>query len=75
MIKKLTKHGNSYALIIDKAIQELMGITRDSDLELEVRSGTLSIKRHQSAPSESRFDRLLQKHISRYRKAFEELAK
>ena len=75
MIKKLTRHGNSDALIIDKVIQELMGITADSDLELVVKPGTLIVKHHKSAPVKSKFDRLLRKHGTRYRKAFEELAK
>ena len=36
MIKKLSKHGNSLALVIDKPILELLGI--DEDTELEVRT-------------------------------------
>ena len=34
MIKKLVKHGNSYALIIDKPILELLNITPDTELEV-----------------------------------------
>lgn len=76
MIKRLTRHGNSDALIIDKVIQELMGITADSDLELEVKPGMLTIKLHEkNGPMETMFDRLLKKHGTRYRGAFEELAK
>lgn len=76
MIKRLTKHGNSDALIIDKVIQELMGITSQSDLEIEVKPGRLTVKLHgNSGPGESKFDRLLKIHGTRYRGAFEELAK
>ncbi len=33
MIKKLTRHGNSMALVIDKPILELLHIERDTPLE------------------------------------------
>ncbi|MEO7993655.1 MAG: AbrB/MazE/SpoVT family DNA-binding domain-containing protein [bacterium] len=34
LIKRLTKHGNSQAIVIDKAILELLGITEDTPLLL-----------------------------------------
>jgi len=34
MIKKLTKHGNSLALIIDRPVLELLNIDRDTPLEI-----------------------------------------
>ena len=34
VIKKLVKHGNSYALIIDKPIMDLLGITPTTPLEI-----------------------------------------
>lgn len=34
MIKKLSKHGNSLALVIDKPILELLGIDEDTNLEV-----------------------------------------
>ena len=34
MIKRLTRHGNSSALIIDKAVLELLHITSETLLEL-----------------------------------------
>ena len=34
MVKKLTKHGNSLALILDKPILDLMRIDADTPLEL-----------------------------------------
>jgi len=74
MKKKLIKHGNSHALIIDKAIQELLGITPDSEVELALDGRKLVIKRHKDAPSESRFERLLSEVHRRYGKALKELA-
>jgi len=34
MVKKLTKHGNSLALVIDKPILELLKITANTPLEI-----------------------------------------
>ncbi|KKN00406.1 hypothetical protein LCGC14_1138070, partial [marine sediment metagenome] len=39
IIKKLTKHGNSYSLIIDKAILELIGIDKTTFLEISTSDG------------------------------------
>lgn len=35
MIKKLTKHGNSLALLIDKPILELLNITEDTRINIK----------------------------------------
>lgn len=43
MIKTLTKHGNSYALVIDKPIMELLGITPETPLQLSTDDG-ISLK-------------------------------
>jgi antitoxin component of MazEF toxin-antitoxin module len=34
MIKKLTKHGNSVALIIERSVLDLLGIDADTPLEV-----------------------------------------
>ena len=39
MIKTLQKHGNSHALVIDKALMEALGIDEDSPLQVTL-SGT-----------------------------------
>ena len=44
MKKTLTKHGNSYALIIDKPIMDLLRIQPDTQLEIET-DGTALIVR------------------------------
>ena len=35
MVKKLTKHGNSLAILIDKPILELLNITEDTRINLK----------------------------------------
>lgn len=34
MVKKLTRHGNSLALVIDRPILDLLGITADTPLHI-----------------------------------------
>lgn len=43
MIKKLVRHGNSRALIIDKPILELLGATEDSDFTIVTDGVSLTI--------------------------------
>ncbi len=45
MIKNLTRHGNSYALIIDRAILELLKLEPDSPLELSTDGTVLIVQR------------------------------
>jgi antitoxin MazE len=44
MIKNLTKHGNSYALIIDRPILELLQIDPDTPLSIETDGKSLTIR-------------------------------
>lgn len=44
MIKNLTKHGNSYALIIDRPIMELLRIEPDTRLSLETDGKCITIR-------------------------------
>lgn len=39
MIKTLVKHGNSWALIIDKPVLELLNISPDTPLEISTKDG------------------------------------
>lgn len=43
MVKKLSKFGNSMALIIDKPILQLLNIESDTELELKIVGGGLLI--------------------------------
>jgi len=43
MVKNLIKHGNSYALVIDKPIMELLDVTPDTALELTTNGDKLII--------------------------------
>ena len=43
MIKQLTKVGNSQALILDKALLELVGLEDNGEVQLTVASGSIVI--------------------------------
>ena len=43
MIKSLQKHGNSHALVIDKALMDALGIDEDTPLQLTVSGTTLVV--------------------------------
>ena len=43
MVKTLQKHGNSQALVIDKAIMEALGIESDSPLQVTVSGNSLIV--------------------------------
>ena len=44
MVKNLTKHGNSFALIIDRPIMELLHIGPDTPLSIETDGKSLTIR-------------------------------
>ncbi len=43
VIKKLQKHGNSHALVIDKALMEALGIDEETPLQITVSGTTLIV--------------------------------
>jgi antitoxin component of MazEF toxin-antitoxin module len=43
VFKRLQKYGNSYALIIDKGMLDVMGVTPETDLNVNVQSGGLTV--------------------------------
>ncbi|MBI9017351.1 MAG: AbrB/MazE/SpoVT family DNA-binding domain-containing protein [Phycisphaerae bacterium] len=75
MIKTLTKHGNSYALVIDKAIMELLNIKPDSPLLLSTEDGKSLLVRPVETARQQKFQDAMEDTLATYDKAFEELAK
>ena len=74
MVKTLTKHGNSYAIILDKPILELLGIDPDSPLEISTDGKVLTIAPVRDAARRKRFDAARAKVGDRYRRVFKRLA-
>jgi len=74
MIKTLTKHGNSYALVIDKPILELLRIKPDSPLEVSTDGRVLTIAPANPVGRAARVAGALTKVNTKHGKALKRLA-
>ena len=76
MIKKLVRHGNSRALIIDRPILELLGASEDSEFTITTNGRSLTITPVKSAEEERRlaFEYAAEEAITRYGDTFRRLA-
>ncbi len=77
MIKKLVRHGNSRALIIDKPILEIIGADEDSSFTITTDGRSLTITPVHSAEEERRlaFEYAAEEAIQRYGETFRRLSK
>ena len=75
MIKKLVRHGNSLALVIDKAILELLRIDHDTPLELITDGDVIIIKPERDEEVSDEIRAVHEEMAARYGKVFERLAK
>ena len=74
MIKKLTKHGNSMALIIDKAILKVLKISENTPLELTTDGKSLSISPITDKKRLAKFKSALNNANKKYGKALKKMA-
>lgn len=74
MIKKLSKHGNSLALVIDRSILELLGIDERTSLDVSTDGRALVIVPSRSGKRRKRFDQALAACNEQYAKTLKRLA-
>lgn len=74
MIKTLTKHGNSWALIIDKPVLDLLKIEPDTPLEISTDGHTLVVSPARASDHKERVRAARKKVNAKYSKAFRKLA-
>lgn len=74
MIKRLTKHGNSWALVIDKPVLELLNIDPETPLEVSTDGQTLIIAPARSPERQAKFKAALSKTNRRFGRALKRLA-
>ena len=74
MVKHLTQHGNSAALVIDKAVLELLHITMETPLELTTDGRNLVISPLTDAKRGARVRAALDKVNRRHGKTLKALA-
>ena len=74
MVKRLTQHGNSVALVIDKPVLELLHITPKTPLELTTDGRNLIISPVRDGKRSARFRAALEAVNRRHRKTLKALA-
>ncbi len=74
MTKTLTRHGNSYALVIDKPILELLRATPDTPFEIVTDGRCLVITPVRGQAEERKFEQALDAVHKRFGRAMRRLA-
>jgi antitoxin component of MazEF toxin-antitoxin module len=75
MIKKLTKHGNSLALVIDRPVLDLLKIDHDTPLDISTDGELLVVAPVRDAKRRKKFEAALESANRRYGRALKRLAK
>ena len=74
MIKTLTKHGNSLALVIEKPILELLGVDADTPFNITTDGQVLILSPVKDTDHRKAFKSVLDKVNAKYPKALQKLA-
>jgi antitoxin component of MazEF toxin-antitoxin module len=74
MVKKLSRHGNSLALVIDRSILDLLGIDEETSLEISTDGEALVIAPVRDAKRRKKFEKALAASHERYSNAYKRLA-
>ena len=74
MLKKLTQHGNSLALVIDKGVLELLNIDDSTPLEISTDGTLLLISPVRDEKRRRQFHEALEKANAKYGRALKRLA-
>jgi antitoxin component of MazEF toxin-antitoxin module len=75
MVKTLTKHGNSLALVIDKPILELLKIDADTPLEITTDGQSLVVSRARVVQGDDALEAALREVNAEYGDVLRNLAK
>ena len=74
MIKQLTKHGNSWAVVIDRPVMDLLKIEPETPLEITTDGRVLTITPVKSDSRQKKFDAALSKTNRKFGRALKKLA-
>ena len=74
MVKYLTQHGNSMALVIDKPILELLHISKKTPLQIETDGSNLIVSPAPDAKREKKFKAAMAHVFATHDKTFRKLA-
>ncbi|MFH1537406.1 MAG: AbrB/MazE/SpoVT family DNA-binding domain-containing protein [bacterium] len=74
MVKKLTRHGNSLALVIEKGVLDLLDINADTPLDISTDGRVLIISPVRDKRRRKKFDEALEKTNQKYGRMLGRLA-
>jgi antitoxin component of MazEF toxin-antitoxin module len=74
MLKKLTRHGNSLALVLDKGVIELLNIDSETPLEISTDGSLLLITPIRDEKRRRQFKDALEKTNAKYGRTLKRLA-
>jgi antitoxin component of MazEF toxin-antitoxin module len=74
VVKRLTRHGNSLALVIDRPILELLKIDADTPLEISTDGQALVVTPVRDAGRRKNFEKALEKANQKHGRALRRLA-
>jgi antitoxin MazE len=75
MVKKLTRTGNSLALVLDKPLLEQLGIDESTELEISTNGDVLVVTPVRDRARERKFRKAVEKINRKYAGLFRRLAK
>ena len=74
MIKKLTRHGNSHALVIERGVMDLLKIDANTPLNISTDGQVLIVAPIRDKKRRKKFEEALSKTNRKYGRAFKRLA-
>jgi antitoxin MazE len=74
MVKKLTKTGNSLALVLDKPLLQQLGIDEDTELEISTNGDVLVVTPVRDRARERKFRKAVDKINRKYAGLFKRLS-
>lgn len=74
MIKRLTRHGNSLALVIDRGVLDLLKIDEETPISISTDGRSLVLTPVPDPGRKERFRKAVKKVTRRYARAFRRLA-
>jgi antitoxin MazE len=74
MTKKLSRHGNSLALVIDRGILEMLDIDETTALSVSTDGKTLFVSRESDPKRAAAFEKAVKHTFRKYDKVFRRLA-
>lgn len=74
MLKTLTRHGNSLALVIDKPILDLLQVTADTPLEIATNGDALIVQPRRDLQRQARLEQTLARLNRQFGPALQKLA-